>query len=1175
MARRSLFALASQWFHICLVIAVGSGLGASPTAAQAPPAITVSVPSVWKSPPPGPLAIEEGAVWYRAVVVPPADWAGQDLTLFVEAVDDARQVFFNGRPIGVLGTFPPEFRSGLGQSQRLSIAADDVLAGEPNVVAIRVYHYHGRRGFNVAAPVLFGPDQALPMQGTWQAFGSDDATVAKLSARFDVPETDWFRSTIPADDAERDLRRLADDAGPLSPAESHQRLQVVDDLAVDLVLADPVIGQPLSLKWDHRGRLWVVEYLQYPDPAGLKAVSRDQFLRTVWDRLPAPPPHHFPGADRISVHEDTDGDGVYDKHHVFVEGLSLATSIALDREGVWVLNPPHLLFYPDRDGDAVADGDPIVHLEGFGLEDSHSVVNSLRWGPDGWLYAAQGSTVSGEVRRYGSSEEPRRSVGQLIWRYHPVSGEYEVFSEGGGNAFGVEIDSRGRIFSGHNGGDTRGFHYLPGAYFRKGFGKHGELSNPYAFGFFEAMGHHRAERFTHTFVIQESESLPARFRGHLFGVEPLQGRVVLSRVEPDGSTFKTTDVEHVLQSGGDSWFRPVDIQEGPDGALYVADFYEQRIDHASHAQGRVHRESGRIYRLRDADSPARVTLPPPDDLDGWLERLGSPIRWQRQMALRRVVELADRATPRELIELTASSDENTALGALWALAQLNQLDETLALQLLEHPLAAVREWTIRLSGERGELSRTLADKLVALAGSESEAAVRVQLAATARQLPVQQALSMLQPLVGSPAAADDNRLPLMLWWAIETKISEEPATVVQWWNDAVRWDSPLVRRELGERMMRRFAAAGTRRDLLACAALLQGAPDREAAEILLRGFEAAYRGRSLAGLPDELVTAMAESGGGSLPLRVRRGDAEAIAEVLALVVDPKQKLELRISYVEMLGDIRPAAAQAILQQLAVEPDQNENLRTVALAALQGFDDDQIATAVLTGLPNFSAASRDAALALIASRPAWAQQLLERIQAGDLKAETVPAAIVRKIHLHRDPTIRAAVAKHWGEISGATTAQMESDIDRYRSIIDSAIGNPRVGKQLFAKHCGTCHQMFGVGGQSGPDLTSYQRQDVRGMVVHIVNPSLEIREGYENYLVLTEDGRALNGLLADSDQQVVVIRDANGQTRVIARDEIVELTAVSQSLMPEGLLQPLSDQQVRDLFAYLRSTQPLP
>lgn len=1155
---------------------------------DAPTAISATIPDVWKRPPAGPLSIDEGVVWYRAVVVPPADWDGAEVKLFVEAVDDARQVFINGSRIGVLGTFPPEFRSGLGQSHRFTVPADLLLPGEPNVVAIRVYHYHGRLGFNVAAPVLFGPDGAIRMQGTWQAFSGDEESLAKLSARFEIDESQWFKTKSSIVEAEHDLKRLADDAGPLAPTEAHQKLRTADGLAVDLVLSDPVIGQPLSMKWDHRGRLWLVEYLQYPDPAGLTAVSRDQFLRTVWDRLPQPPPNHFRGADRVSVHEDTDGDGVYDSHHVFVDGLSLVTSIALARDGVWVLNPPHLLFYPDRDGDGVADGDPEVHLEGFGLEDSHSVVNSLRFGPDGWLYATQGSTVSGEVRRYGSGEPPKRSVGQLVWRYHPSSGTYEVFSEGGGNAFGVEFDSQGRVFSGHNGGDTRGFHYLPGAYFRKGFGKHGELSNPYAFGFFEAMGHHRAERFTHTFVIQESGTFPQSMRGHLFGVEPLQGRVMMSKMEPDGSTFKTTDVGHALWSDGDSWFRPVDIQEGPDGALYIADFYEQRIDHASHAQGRIHRESGRIYRLRDSAAAVTVDLPPANDVDAWIDRLDSPIRWQRQTAVRRIVDLstgspgsrgADSIAAKlfAIVGRDGAASENAKLGALWALGQLGRIDESAAIQWFKHEQASIRLWAVRLIGQSPRLDASTAEKLAAMAGDEPHAEVRSQLAATARKLPASQALPIIQSLIMHPLAASDNRLPLMLWWAVETQATTDPDAVVRWWTgDPRRWNVAVVRDQLAERMMRRFAAAGTRRDLLVCATLLQAAPDKTAAEILLRGFEAAYRGRSLASLPDELVDAMAASGGGSLPLKVRRGDTAAIDEVLAIVADRNQKSELRGQYIDMLGDVRPDAAAKSLLKIATNGDEAEPIRVAALVALQGYDAPEIATEVLATIDAVaSEGAKEAALTLIASRPTWTHQLLDRIAAATISPKTVPDVVVRKIHLHRDAAIRAAVEKHWGSIAGATTAEMEADIDRYRSVIAAAIGNPRVGKKLFTTHCGTCHQLFGEGGQAGPDLTSYQRQDVRGMVAHIVNPSLEIREGFENYLLLTDDGRAINGLMADSDRQVVVIRDAAGQTRTIAREEILEMAAVPQSLMPQGLLKPLNDQQIRDLFAYLRSPQPVP
>src|ERR1700722_19046660 len=325
--------------------------------------------------------------------------------------------------------------------------------------------------------------------------------------------------------------RAAD--GPLSPTDAVKAFTVPSDLRIDLVLSEPEIAQPVFINFDERGRLWVVEYRQYPNPAGVKVLSRDGVWRVVYDKVSPPPPNHFRGLDRISIHEDTDGDGSFDKHKTFLDGLNIATACERGRGGVWVLNPPYLLFYPDRDGDDVPDGDPEVRLEGFGLEDTHSVVNSLRWGPDGWLYAAQGSTVTARVRKPGSDEPPVHSMGQLIWRYHPESRRYEVFAEGGGNAFGVEIDAKGRIFSGHNGGDTRGFHYVQGGYSRKGFDKHGPLSNPYTFGYFPAMKHAKVPRFTHCTIIYEGGALPPAYEGKLFGVHPLLSHVVYSRIEPD------------------------------------------------------------------------------------------------------------------------------------------------------------------------------------------------------------------------------------------------------------------------------------------------------------------------------------------------------------------------------------------------------------------------------------------------------------------------------------------------------------------------------------------------------------------------------------------------------------------------------------------------------------------
>ncbi len=314
--------------------------------------------------------------------------------------------------------------------------------------------------------------------------------------------------------------------GPLAPSESARLFTVPDDLEFEQVLAEPSVRQPVFLNFDERGRMWIVQYLQYPLPAGLKIVSRDNYWRNIYDKVPPPPPHHFPGQDKITIHESTRGDGVFDKQRTFVDGLSIVTAVARGRGGVWVLNPPYLLFYPDANDDDVPDGDPVVHLAGFGLEDTHSVVNSLRWGPDGWLYGAQGSTVTSHVVRPGSKEKPVDSMGQLIWRYHPPSHRYEIFAEGGGNAFGVEIDSQGRIFSGHNGGDTRGFYYVQGAYCQKGFQKHGPLSNPYAFGYFPAMPQPGATRFSHQFLIYDGGALPAKYHGALLAIAPLQSEII-------------------------------------------------------------------------------------------------------------------------------------------------------------------------------------------------------------------------------------------------------------------------------------------------------------------------------------------------------------------------------------------------------------------------------------------------------------------------------------------------------------------------------------------------------------------------------------------------------------------------------------------------------------------------
>lgn len=1130
------------------------------------------IPDTWRSAPPG-VDDGRGFTWYRCWVKVPAAWEGREIALFVEPADDARQSFVNGALVGASGTFPPRYRSGLGEIGRYRLVPDRLRFGDWNVVAIRVYYREGRTNFRLAPPVLLAGNDAIRMQGDWQFRSGDDLSWAPFVAPSAVT-TAMFSTVDRVGDVARYVKRRQDDRDPLSPSAALQRFQVPADLKVELVLSEPQIGQPLFFDFDERGRLWVLQYLQYPNPAGLQALSRDKALRTVYDKVPRPPPHHVRGTDKITIHEDTDDDGRYDRHTTFVSGLNIVSSFARDDHGVWVLNPPYLLFYADANCDDIPDGDPEVVLEGFGIEDTHSVVNSLRWGPDGWLYAAQGSTVSGRVKPYGENVEPAHSMGQLIWRFHPRTRRYEIFAEGGGNTFGVAFDAHGRVYSGTNGGNTRGFHYVQGGYYQKTFGKHGALSNPYAFGFFPPMKHHDVTRFTHDFVIYEAATLPAAYRGHLFGVEPLQGRVVEAECSKDGSSIRTRDVRHVLTTD-DPWFRPVAIDVGPDGGIYVADFYEDRIDHAAHFAGRVDTKSGRIYRITRKRAP-RVGRFDLRELSSraLLALFSHANPWYRQTALRILVGRRDASTiPVLQRQLQGGEGGAGALNALWALSQSTGWNERSALRLLHHHDPHVRRWTVRRVGDDGCVGSVMAAALEKMATEESSVEVRSQLAATARRLSVGVALRIVAALTKHEADVDDVHVPLLIWWAIEAHAQEREA-ILELFSAADFWDRAIVKEHLAARTLRRYAQAGTRQDLLTCAALLGLAPTVEHRHRLVVSLDEAFRGRALAGLPRELLEALAAAGGGSMELRVRRGDETAVADVLKTIADEEADLERRERFVRLLGEVETVGAVPVLLGVAIH-SVTQRVQEAALVALQSYDTLRIGFALVAAYGELAPQARRAAAAALASRRTWSLHLLRAVEQGIVSAEDVDAAALLRMLLHEDDSITEIVQQRWGDLGGSSEREAAIRIRELLEVVDAAAGNPYDGKAIYRLRCGQCHTLFGEGGEVGPDLTVYQRGDLRTLLVHIVQPSTEIREGYENHFFLMRDGRALTGFLADRDDHVVLVRSADGQNVIVTRRDIVESRQLAQSVMPDDTLRGMSESQLRDLFAYLRATQPLP
>jgi putative heme-binding domain-containing protein len=960
-----------------------------------------------------------------------------------------------------------------------------------------------------------------------------------------------------------------------SPDASLAAVKTPADLKVELVLAEPIVRQPVFINFDERGRLWVVQYLQYPAPAGLKVLSRDGYWRAVYDKVPEAPPHHVRGEDKITIHEDTDGDGVFDTHKTFLEGLNIATAVARGRGGVWVLNPPYLLFYPDRNNDDVPDGDPEVHLQGFGLEDTHSVVNSLCWGPDGWLYAAQGSTVSGHVRQPGDKPEAAvHSMGQNIWRYQPSTRRYEIFAEGGGNAFGVEIDAQGRVFSGHNGGDTRGFHYMQGGYLQKGFDKHGPLSNPYAFGYFPAMTHNRTPRFTHTFIKYEANLLPAGYRGKLFAVAPLLSYVMVSDITAEGSTFRTQDIEPAISSS-DPYFRPVDIKLGPDGAVYVVDWCDAQVTHTHNQEGQIDKTNGRIYRIVPADAhrnaPPNLSAMSAKEL---VTMLDYPNRTIRQLALRLIGDRRDRDLVPILRErLLDASGKTEALESLWALNLSGGLDEGTAITCLRHADAQVRLWTARLLCDAHIVSQPIADELRNLAASESNVEVRAQLACSARRLPAAQCLPIVRALLSHDADAGDPRLPLLIWWAIESKCESDRDAVLAMFSDRALWDRPIVERHLLDRLMRRYAAAGTRHDLVTCGELLKLAPAAQHRKRLMTGFEAAYAGRTVANLPDDLLEAIDRFAADSPMLGVRQGRAEAVQQAIKLILDSGTDATLRLQFIQIFGEVsRPTAVPALVQLAADGGDSA--LRAAALLALRRYDDPQIPSKVLAALPKMTDDERSAALRMLSARPSWARQMLASVEKGAIEAGWITPDIVNELRIQGGSELLAAIDRLYPESKPRPTDAWRDESARLEQVIAQQPGIPKVGRELFAQNCARCHKLFGKGGVAGPDLTTYPRQDLPNLIRNIVEPSAVIREGYLTSVVTMADGRTLTGVIADQDEQIVVLRGADGKDLPLSRNEIDDIRPTTVSIMPEGLLGPYRDDQVRDLFAYLRGSQPV-
>jgi putative membrane-bound dehydrogenase-like protein len=987
-----------------------------------------------------------------------------------------------------------------------------------------------------------------------------------------------------------------------APDVAAQKMTVADGFAVDLVAAEPMVRQPVAIEYDEHGRLWVIQYLQYPNPAGLKRIKVDRYSRTVYDRIPEPPPKGPKGADRITILSDFDHNGRARKAKDFLGGLNLATGMAFGHGGVYVLQTPYLLFYPDRDRHDVPEGDPEVLLQGFGMEDAHSVANSLTWGPDGWLYGCQGSTVTANINGI--------EFQQGVWRYHPITHRFELFCEGGGNSWGLDFDQHGNLLYSTNVGGFTMLHGVQGAYYWKQFGKHGTLHNPFAFGYFDHVPHRnfKGGHVTVGGIVYQGDSFPEPFRGKYIAADLLGHAVYWHDVMPLGSSFRSAHGGDLLLAN-DTWFAPSDVTLGPDGSVYVADWFDKRMAHPD-PDADWDRSNGRIYRIsyrgagknRKTETPFDLAKLPSDRL---VSLLSHPNDWFRRKA-RQV--LADRRDPEVIFPLRTlvyeAKDEGLQLQALWALYVSGGFTDSFAEKLLTHANPHVRRWTVRFLGDECRVSAALAKRLTDLAASEPNAIVRSQLLCSARRLPPRDGLPIVQTILRRNLDRDDPHIPLLAWWAIEAHAGAARDLVLELFGTSEAWQVPLVRDVILERLMRRYAAEGNETGLLASARLLAAAP-------------AWGRGRLLAaldqGLQDrpaqprknsgtlfqeiaavEKVSEVHHSAEPNLPpelarqleslwandttdvtlirVCVRLGRTAAKDRAVTLATDPKEVQSMRLALLDALADIGDPGCTGSLLKL-IGSDDPEVVQSAALGVLQRFDSSEIATVLLRQYPKLSSKLRARVREVLLSRRAWARAFLQEVDHGRWDTKEVPVEQLRVVALHADRLLDDLVRKHWGNIQPGTAEEKLAEMRRLSNDLRAGAGNRVTGRALFRKHCATCHKLFEEGESIGPDLTHANRMDRDYLLASIVDPSAVIRKEYLAYNVQTKDGRSLTGVIAEQTPSAITLVDAKNQRTKVPRDRIESIQESSVSLMPENLLKELKPQELRDLFSYLQSDKP--
>ncbi|MEO1524154.1 MAG: PVC-type heme-binding CxxCH protein [Planctomycetota bacterium] len=1008
--------------------------------------------------------------------------------------------------------------------------------------------------------------------------GNKKGTYVHLQRRSSVSVADAIRDRpLPASAAAKPGSKGTPENAGLQPVDAAAAMTVPEGFRVQLAAGEPTVHQPIAMTFDHRGRLWLAEAYEYP----IRAKEGE-------------------GKDKIIILEDTDQDGVFDDRKVFADNLNLISGLEVGFGGVWVGAAPYFMFIPDRDGDDRPDDEPQILLDGFDYRDTHETLNAFNWGPDGWLYGCHGVFNYSNVGKPGCKPDDRTPLTCGVWRYHPTRHEFEAFARGTSNPWGVDFNDYGHAFITacvipHM------YHMIQGGRYQRQGGQHvnrhtyddiktiadhahytgsvrdhawwGRNQNVDNQSTYEAGGGH-----AHCgAMIYLGNNWPTQYRNSIFMTNLLGNRLNNEILRRTGSGYVASHGDDFLFAN-DQWFRCINQRLAPDGSVYLIDWYDKQACHRGDKE-LWDRTNGRVYRVAFGDSKTV-----PVDLamrsDAELARLQlHENEWQVRVSRRLLQERAarnslDAAAVRETLQpiLHSEGPVPSRLRAAWTLhacGLLNPEDREQMLQTTGHKSEYLRSWAIQLDAEDGSVENPAL--LTELAKTDRSPMVRLYLASALQRLPLDERWPIAEQLVTHAQDTADHNLPLLIWYGVEPLVPHEIGRALEL---AERTRIPLVRQFIYRR------AASETHTIGPLLASLQGIDDEAVQKQIVTNVTEALSRQGKLNMPPEWPAVFAKLVQSSdaqlrdqiLAISVKFGDSSMFPTLRKIAGDSSANIESRKNSLAALVSGKDSELVPVLLDLLGD----NAMRLPALQAMSRYEADSIPNAIIANFGHYSSEAQSAAIATLASRASYASRLLDAVGDETIQRDQLTAFTVRQLLLFNDSALNEKIERNWGQIaksSGGKENRIAAMKKQYDQATLAAANLPN-GRELYVKTCAKCHVLFGEGGKIGPDITGSNRADLDYLLHNVIDPNALIGKDYQTTQLVTADGRVLLGLLKDETETAITLQTAD-ELVVVEKDDIDARKLSTTSMMPEGQLDTMEPEQIRDLLAYLASPMQVP